>query len=127
MMRGLFLLIFAFIGLASCKRNKLPENVLAPEKMQAVFWDYIRADVYTKDYIAKDSGRNALKENAALQQLVFQKHKVSKETFYRSYEYYMHHQDKLGPMLDTMLVRQQQLQDSADRRRARALKVEDAN
>ena len=44
-----------FIGLVlmiSCgKKDKLPAGILKPEKMQAVLWDVIKADVFTTDFI----------------------------------------------------------------------------
>lgn len=75
--------------------------------MQAVFWDYIRADIFTDEFIKKDSAKNSAVENARLQQQVFFKHKVSRETFYRSYDYYLKHQGLMKDLVDTMLVRQQ--------------------
>lgn len=121
-MMRLACIILACFVLGSCKTDKVPKDVLAPEKMQAVFWDYIRADVFAKEYLSADSTKNAEKENARLQQLVFDKHKVSKSTFYKSYDYYLHHETVLTGMLDTMLVRQQALHDSADARRNRAIR-----
>lgn len=104
-------LLFAGIAvfLLSCSKSSLPKNVLKPEKMQAVFWDYIRADVFTNEFIKKDSTKNPDVENARLQQQVFTKHKVSKETFYRSYDYYLKHQGLMKELMDTMLVRQQKI------------------
>jgi len=103
----LFLGIVVFFF--SCSKSKIPNDVMKPEKMQAVFWDYIRADVFTNEFIKKDSTKNPDVENARLQQQVFAKHKVSKETFYRSYEYYLKHQGIMKNLIDTMMVRQQKV------------------
>ena len=97
------------ILLVSCSRSKYPDGVLDPEKMQAVYWDYLRADVYAKELLSKDSSRNIDSANIQFQQQLFEKHKVSKETFYKSYEYYISHQLLMKDMLDTMQVRQQYL------------------
>lgn len=100
---------FLLILLGSCSRSKYPDGVLVPEKMQAVYWDYLRADVYAKEMLSKDSSRNIDSANIQFQQQLFKKHKVSKETFYKSYEYYISHQLLMKDMLDTMQMRQQQL------------------
>jgi len=97
------------IFLVSCSRSKYPDGVLDPEKMQAVYWDYLRADVYAKELLSKDSSRNIDSANIQFQQQLFEKHRVSKETFYKSYEYYISHQLLMKDMLDTMQVRQQYL------------------
>jgi len=97
------------ILLVSCSRSKYPDGVLDPEKMQAVYWDYLRADVYAKELLSKDSSRNIDSANIQFQQQLFEKHKVSKETFYKSYEYYISHQLLMKDMLDTLQVRQQYL------------------
>lgn len=100
------------VALAACSgKSKVPENILEPEKMQAVYWDYIRADIFTNEYIRKDSAKNLALENAKLQQQVFQLHKISKEQFYKSYEYYLNHRELMKDMIDTMLVRQKQKTD----------------
>jgi len=97
------------ILLVSCSRSKYPDGVLDPEKMQAVYWDYLRADVYAKELLSKDSSRNIDSANIQFQQQLFEKHRVSKETFYKSYEYYISHQLLMKDMLDTLQVRQQYL------------------
>ena len=97
------------VFLFSCSNDSFPDNILKPEKMQAVFWDYIRADVFTNEFIKKDSTKNPDVENARLQQQVFTKHKVSKETFYRSYDFYLKHQPLMKNLMDTMLLRQQKI------------------
>ena len=72
--------------------------------MQELLWDYLRADVYTTDYIATDSTKNAAAESIALQKYVFKKHKVTKEQFYTSYQYYLKHPALMVNILDSMLA-----------------------
>ena len=95
----------------SCSKPKVPAGIIPPEKMQEVFWDYLRADVYANEFIRKDSARNVEVENAKLQQQVFMLHKTSREEFYKSYEYYLNHQSQMKSMLDTLQVRQQKIID----------------
>ena len=105
----LILLIVLVTLFISCSKSKIPNGILEPEKMQAVFWDYMRADVYANEYLRKDSGRDLQKESAKLQQQVFQLHRISREQFYKSYEYYLYNTNEMKIMLDTLQVRQQNI------------------
>ncbi|MEX1203212.1 MAG: DUF4296 domain-containing protein [Ferruginibacter sp.] len=107
-MRSLLYLTLVHLFVVSCSKSKVPDGVLGPEKMQAVYWDYIRADVFAKEMLSKDSLNNIDSFNIQLQQQLFEKHNITKETFYKSYEYYISHQLLMKDMLDTMQVRQQQ-------------------
>ena len=100
------LLIFCMGFFVSCKNDGIPADVLAPDKMQEVYWDYLRADIYAREFISKDYSKNDTLENIKLQQQVFLLHRVSREQFYRSYDYYLSHRELLQAILDTMLVRQ---------------------
>ena len=92
--------------LFSCgTKEKLPAGVLQPDKMQAVFWDVIRAEVFTNEFIKKDSSKNAVAENLKLQQQVFAMHKVSSEDFYRSYDYYKTHSVAFKKIMDSMVAK----------------------
>jgi hypothetical protein len=97
---GYLILIF----LASCSQNKIPKDILPKEKMQAVLWDYMRADAFTTDYISKDSTKNLLLENVKLQKEIFNYHHTTKEQFYKSYDYYVNHSDVLTEMLDSIIA-----------------------
>lgn len=102
-------LLISLLTILSCSRSKYPKGVLEPEKMQAVYWDYLRADVYTKELLSKDSSLLLDSANVVFQQQLFNKHNISKEDFYKSYDFYISHQLLMKDMLDTMLIRQQQI------------------
>lgn len=106
-------------GLLSCSKSKVPKGILEPEKMQAVYWDYMRADIYANELIRNDTNRNANRENIQLQKGVFELHKVTKEEFYKSYDYYLNHPSLMKQMLDTMTVRQQKKIDMVKEKKAR--------
>ncbi len=105
-MRRTSVILCALLFLFSCSKRKIPGNVLGMEKMQAVYWDYIQADVFANEFVRRDSSKDMLIESARLQNKVFALHKVSKETFYKSYQYYLGKPLLLKELLDTMLVRQ---------------------
>jgi hypothetical protein len=90
----------------SCNsKSTLPKDIIKPEKMQAVLWDYFQADAYTEQFIKKDSTKNYVLENINLQNKVFDIHKVSKEEFYRSYNYYKSNPELMRPLLDSILFK----------------------
>ena len=100
------ILIYGMFLLTSCNNNgKIPAGVLKPDKMQAVLWDVIKADAFTKDYIQKDSAKDALLENLKLQDQVFSIHKVTKEDFYSSYDFYKANPGLYKQIMDTIIAR----------------------
>jgi len=108
-MRWLVTVMFAFAALSCNEEKKIPEDIIPPEQMQAVFWDFLRADIYAEDFLKADSSLDTEKESAALQKTVFQKHQLSRDRFLRSYRYYSDHPELMRDMLDSMLVRQQKM------------------
>ncbi len=104
-----------FIGLTllgSCgNKEGLPAGVLKQEKMQAVLWDVIRADVFTTDFIKKDSSKNGTAENLKLQQQIFAIHKISKADFYTSYDYYKKNTVEFKKIIDSMVVQAERKKD----------------
>ena len=107
-----FCRFFSCIILVSCSPGKTPENILPPDKMQQVLWDQLRADAFTTVYAAKDSTKNLQQVNLELQQKIFQKDHTDKETFYRSYRYYINHTELMRDMLDSMTAKQTRLNET---------------
>ena len=96
----LILTVFLF----SCgNKNSISSEILKPAKMQTVLWDVLRADAFAFDFIKKDSTKIPEQELVKLQQQIFAVHKVSKEQFYKSYEYYKTHPEIMQPMLDSII------------------------
>ena len=54
-MRYLITVLLALFIFSCTRKNDLPPGILQPGKMQEVFWDYIRADVYTNNFMNHDS------------------------------------------------------------------------
>lgn len=100
-----FLHVFAFLLLltcTSCSDRQKQGTVLSKEKMQAVLWDMLQADAFTSNFIKKDSSKNEAKENAALQKKIFELHKISREDYLTSYDYYSTQPELMKIMLDSM-------------------------
>ena len=90
--------------LFSCGNNDdQPKGVMNATKMQAVLWDVIRAESFTNQFIKPGQSRNALEENALLQKRIFAIHQVSREDFYRSFDYYKENGSLLKVIMDSMI------------------------
>lgn len=105
MMRVLCIFFIALF-FVSCKKNGIPKDVLPKEKMEAVLWDYISADMYAKNNLAADTA-NKMKDVAyRLQEKVFAKNNIDRSTFTKSYEWYQNHDDIFMVMLDSISAKQ---------------------
>lgn len=122
-MKGRPSLIWLLLMVSCAAENDLPPDILKPGQMQAVFWDFLRADIYAEDFLRADSSVDAEKETAALQRTVFQKHKVDRAQFLKSYRYYSDRPELMRDMLDSMLAGQQQKSET----RKKKFKVFDLN
>lgn len=105
-MRKLFAVPVLFLFI-SCSKNKgVPDNILSPEKMELVFWDYMRADAFTKEFVKMDSVQRDTIENIVLQNKIFGYYKISRDDFYRSYHYYTDHPEMMNTIMDSIIARQ---------------------
>jgi hypothetical protein len=92
--------------LVSCNQQKKQQtDIIAPEKMKLVFWDYLRANEYAFEILKKDKSLNDTLVNIQLQNLIFNHYKISRTTFYRSYSYYTKNSNLLVPILDSMIAK----------------------
>jgi len=107
-MRNLLILIVAACIL-SCK-SSVPKDVLTPKKMQAVLWDVMQADEMTEYYSSKDSSFRGLPKHVEYYQKVFAIHKISKQDFARSLNYYENHPADLKIILDSLQKFSERLQ-----------------
>jgi hypothetical protein len=105
-MRKVFFGGMVLLGLLSCGGGRGGSSgILSREKMQAVMWDIIAADVLTDRFIKKDSSKNAAAENMQLKNKIFALHKVTREDYYKSYDYYIAHSDLMKVILDSMAAK----------------------
>ena len=103
-MKGLVVTILFFCMTSCANKDTNLKGILSKEKMQAVMWDIIEADVFIEQFVKKDSSKNAAVENMQLQNKIFTLHKVSRSDFYMSYDYYVEHVNLMKEMLDSMTV-----------------------
>ena len=98
---GIFFVLLLFV-FPSCNNKQDKGVILGKEKMQAVLWDMLQADAFAQNFIKKDSSRKELTEVASLQKKIFELHKVSREDFTASYDYYSTQPEVMKAMLDSV-------------------------
>jgi len=102
MMKFCFItILFFLIGCNSPKEKTA--DIIAPDKMKLVFWDYLRANEYAFEILNKNKSLNDTLVNIQLQNLIFNHYKISKVEFYNSYAYYSKNSNLLVPILDSMI------------------------
>ena len=91
--------------LASCgRKNKIPDSILKPAKMQVVVWDILKAKALAEEIAKKDSTTKIDIENNKLQSEVFAIHNISKNDFYKSYNFYTQHTELMLALLDSVIA-----------------------
>ena len=104
-MKVFLFVILIFLVWGCSNKGNTQANILKKDKMAAVLWDVMRANSFTELYIKKDSLKNPMLENRKLQQQIFMLHDVSKDDFYKSYQYYLSQPDQMRVILDTIAAR----------------------
>ncbi len=93
----------AFMLLCSCTgKNGIPSGVLPPVQMEKLLFDVIVAEGYAESYLFKDSSKTKEQWMNEEMDRVLAIHKVSQETFMKSYDFYKTRPDLFKPITDTM-------------------------
>lgn len=101
-MRFTFYILILF---CSCKES-VPSEIIAPQKMQNILWDVVRADAFSRHIITTDSSKSLADENMKLANKIFQVHNITEQQFEKSYFYYTQYPDKLKAILDSLQAQQ---------------------
>ena len=101
-MRISIFLLFLFA--AACSDvDKVPREVLGPEKMKVIIFDLLRADelvnTHTGDTLYKRD-----KEAEKNYEQIFLIHEVNKKQFYESYKYYQAHPNINKALFDSLIA-----------------------
>lgn len=101
--RSIFILIFFFFVAACVRKDKVPEDILPEEKMQAVLWDMMRADQFLNDYIfSKDSAADKKIQSSKMYAQIMALHNTNWEDFRRSFKWYSQHTERLKAIMDSI-------------------------
>jgi len=88
------------------EKDKIPSGVIEKEEMEKILWDMMLADQYAANYIVKDSAKvNVKMETLKLYEEVFRLHKVSRDEFRKSFQFYQGRPDITRTMFDSLLAR----------------------
>lgn len=88
-----------------------PKGIIPKEKMMTVLWDYMEANVYSFEHW-RDSLHNDTLVNAKMQIAIFKKHKVTRQEFDNSFDFYSKDAVQFKGMIDSILVRKQRIDTS---------------
>jgi hypothetical protein len=102
-MNRLIILVCLVVCISACNnKNHVPSGILSQEQMQGVLWDMLNAQAYTNNFMKKDSSKNIVAENLKFQKEILVMHHVSKDDFYKSFEYYKDRPELLQTVLDSI-------------------------
>ena len=111
-MRKAIIYSFSLVCLWSCRpSDKIPENIIKPEKMKSILWDVIRAQSLAQETAAKDTTLSVATETKILSQKVFEIHKTDSVRFAQSYSWYVKHPETLKLIFDSLYAQKQRLRE----------------
>lgn len=99
-------ILIALLLLASCSgKPEVPEDVLPPEKMEAITWDLIRADGLLTHTIPADTTTAPITKRTQLYQQVLRIHEVTRDQYKKSFAFYQNRPDLLRVVFTQMVER----------------------
>jgi len=96
------LLIFLCFFIGSCAGESIPKDIIPPAKIEAIWYDAIRADEMVDVYSIQDSTYRNFSKRSALYDSIFHIHSISKESFEKSMEFYEGRPDLLKTILESL-------------------------
>lgn len=86
------------------QKDTIPSGVIGKEEMGDILWDMMQADQYATNYLIKDSAKvNVKMETLKLYEEVFRLHKVNREEFRKSFQFYQDHPDITRVLFDSLI------------------------
>lgn len=102
-MKNISYLIVVFFILVSCgNKNKVPTEIIQPEKMQNILWDVVRSQALSAEEARKDSTINEIAQTKVFVQKVFKIHNITSLDYDKSYKWYTSHPDIMKVLLDSL-------------------------
>jgi len=109
-MRIIFLALFSSLMILACSRKeKIPADILPPEKMQSVLWDMIGAGEYITTFVVVKDSIDKEFESLKLYEEVLRMHHVTREQFKKSFAWYRNRPQIMKTMVDTLSKRASRL------------------
>ena len=107
-MKGLTIFVFSLFFFSCTNRDSVPSGVISPDSMQVILKDVILADQFSTQFVLKDSLlkdsslRNVKAETLRLYETIFKLHKVSKDEFRKSMDFYYSRPDLIKKIFDSL-------------------------
>ncbi len=102
-MRILFFLMFVLVATACINKNSVPNNIIKQEKMQKIMMDLLLADAVNSELSSRDTNFKLTAQNKYRFEQIFKNYQISKDQFYKSYNYYLSHPDIFKPITDSIV------------------------
>ena len=98
-------ILISIISFLSCSEKEQKKDILPEKEMREVMWDMMRADQYVAAFLSKDSAHSKKDESIRLYDEIFQIHKITREQFKTSFNYYSSQPDLFRPIIDSLAKR----------------------
>lgn len=120
-MKNLLIYLFTSVFLFSCyPGEKVPKEIIRPERMKSLLWDVLRAQTLAQQTALKDSTIDVATETKILSQKVFEIHKTDSAHFNQSYRWYVKHPASLKLIFDSLYAQKQRLNELEIRKKEKA-------
>jgi hypothetical protein len=104
-MRKLLLVFFIAPIFSQCtSSDKIPPDVLSIDKMKGTVWDLMKASELALHDTIHHKEINLMDDETTLFQKIFQLHRIDKNTFYKSYDFYLKNPQWNAILLDSVNV-----------------------
>jgi hypothetical protein len=97
-----FLLFFSLSALLFACSSGIPKDVIKPTEFKAVIWDMLKADNLAQEVAARDTSKKLPSQEQKYIAAVLAIHKITKQQFETSLQYYERDPKALGDMLGTV-------------------------
>ena len=108
-MRGYSYLLGFLLLVCSCNSSqKVPKEILPPEKMETVLWDLMRSGALVNNFIlSKDSTLDKNQEHIKWVNRVLTFHQITEKQFKKSFSYYQEHPELMSVIMDSISKREE--------------------
>ena len=104
-MKQVACILLSIISFFSCSEREQKKDILPEKEMREVMWDMMRADQYVAAFLSKDSTHSKKDESIRLYDEIFKIHKITREQFKTSFNYYTSQPDLFRPIIDSLAKR----------------------
>ncbi len=103
---GVLLMLYSCSG-----KQKVPSDILSPEKMKNIVWDILEAQSITNEIAARDTSIDKQASLNWLTQEAFRLNRTDSVNYSKSYNWYVAHPDIMKMFLDSLYEQKQRTKD----------------